>query len=48
LSAADREELINNVNVIINCAGNVDFNARLDISVKINVTGPLYLLKLAE
>jgi alcohol-forming fatty acyl-CoA reductase len=48
LNPNDRDELINNVNIIINCAGNVDFNARLDIAMRINVTGPLMLLKLAE
>jgi dTDP-4-dehydrorhamnose reductase len=42
-----RQQLQNELNVIINCAGNVDFKAALDIAVKINVSGPLNLLKLA-
>jgi hypothetical protein len=36
------------LNIIINCAGSVDFGTRLDQAVRINVTGPLLLLKLAE
>ena len=40
--------LTNDVNVIINCAGNVDMDSRLDLSVKTNVKGPLMLLDLAE
>lgn len=34
--------------MIINCAGEVELNTRLDKAVKVNVTGPLNLLKLAE
>jgi nucleoside-diphosphate-sugar epimerase len=40
--------LIGEVNIIINCAGSVEFNSRLDIAMRINVTGALLLLRLAE
>lgn len=36
------------LHVIINCAGTTEFGARLDQAMRINVTGPLELLKLAE
>jgi len=34
--------------VVINCAASVDLNVKLDTAVRINVTGPLKLLKLAR
>lgn len=40
--------LVNEVNIIINSAGNVDMNCRLDLSVKTNVFGALQLMELAE
>lgn len=40
--------LTETMNVIINCAGEVDLNPRLDKAIKVNVTAPLNLLKLAE
>jgi thioester reductase-like protein len=43
-----REELIQNLNIIINCAGTVEFDTRLDIATRINVTGPLKLIELAQ
>lgn len=36
------------LNIIVNCGGSTEFDARLDTAVKVNVTGPLQLLKLAE
>jgi fatty acyl-CoA reductase len=33
---------------VINCAAIVDLNEKLDMSVRVNVTGPLNLLKLAN
>ena len=40
LNNNDLELIINNANIIINCAASVDFNARLDDSLMINVRGP--------
>lgn len=37
LSKKDREELINEVNIVINCAASVDFNAKLSDAMAINV-----------
>ena len=48
LSKEMRQELIENLNIIINSAGMVEFNTRLDIATNINVTGPLLLMQLAE
>ena len=43
-----KNELIENVNVIIHCAATADFNARLDDAVKINVRGPMEVLAFAK
>ena len=48
LTQAMREELRNDLNIIINSAGTVEFGTRLDIATEINVRGPLQLMKLAE
>lgn len=48
MSDADRETLTKELHVIINCAGSTEFSTKLDAAVKVNVTGPLLLLKLAE
>jgi fatty acyl-CoA reductase len=55
LSASDlglttqmRQELVENLNIIINSAGSVEFDTRLDIATKINVAGPLRLVQLSE
>jgi thioester reductase-like protein len=48
LSPQMRDDLYNNLNVIINCAGTVEFDTRLDIATDINVRGTLLLMKLAE
>lgn len=48
LNPATRDELVNKLNVIINSAGSVEFNERLDRQVDTNVRGPLNLLKLAS
>lgn len=34
--------------MIINCAATVDLDAKLDTAIRVNVTGPLKLLKLAR
>jgi nucleoside-diphosphate-sugar epimerase len=36
------------LNIIINCAANIELDEKLDIAVRVNVTGPLNLLKLAN
>jgi dTDP-4-dehydrorhamnose reductase len=43
-----RTTLTQDLNVIINCAASLDFDAPLDTATRINVTGPLLLMKLAE
>ena len=48
LSTKLRAEITANLNVIINCAASVDLDAKLDSAIRINVTGPLKLLKLAR
>lgn len=40
--------LTENVNVIINSAASVDFNARLDEAIRINVKGTLRMFELAK
>lgn len=44
----DREMLINDLDIIINCAASVDFNERLCDAIKINYMGPLRMLDLAH
>lgn len=48
LSPLQRDDLIQNLNIIVNSAGTVDFDTRLDIAVDTNVRGPLLLMNLAE
>ena len=43
-----RQELTQNLNIIINAAASMDFDEQLDVAVRINTTGVLLLLKLAE
>lgn len=47
LTEAQRRQLTDNVNVIINAAGSVDFAERLDVAANTNVRAPLQLLELA-
>ncbi|CAD8153134.1 unnamed protein product [Paramecium octaurelia] len=44
----DKNVIIDNVNIIINCAASVDFNARLDDAIQINVRGPQRFIALAQ
>lgn len=48
LDPADRNDVIENVNIIINCAASVDFNSRLDEAIKINIFGTLKMFELAK
>jgi alcohol-forming fatty acyl-CoA reductase len=48
MSEEDREALIRDLNIIINCAGSTEFGSNLDSSVRVNVSGPLKLLQMAE
>ena len=48
LSKQMKEELVQNLNIIINSAGCVEFDTRLDIQVDTNVRGPLKLIGLAR
>ena len=43
-----RQELTQNLNIIINAAASMDFDEQLDVAIRINTTGSLLLLKLAE
>ena len=43
-----KTELIQNVNIVINCAASVELDTELDRAVRINVTGAHLLLILAE
>ena len=48
LSLKQREDLVANLNVIINSAGTVEFDTRLDLATSVNVTGAVALLQLAD
>lgn len=48
LSPENYKMLTENVNVIINSAASVDFNARLDEAIRINVKGTLRMFELAK
>lgn len=48
LSQEDFERIVNNVHVVINCAGSVDFNSRLDSAIRTNVLGTLGMLDLCK
>ena len=48
LSEGDENEVIENVNIIMNCAASIDFNARLDDAININIKGTLKMLELAK
>ena len=36
------------MNIVLNCAANVELDTKIDVAVRVNVTGPLLLLKLAQ
>ena len=48
LSTQQREDLYANLNVIINSAGTVEFDTRLDLATSVNVTGAVALMQLAD
>lgn len=48
LSVKQREDLVANLNVIINSAGTVEFDTRLDLATSVNVTGAVALMQLAD
>lgn len=48
LNQKQRADLTQNLNILINCAANVELDSKLDLQVKVNVTGPLLLLKLLQ
>jgi len=47
LNEQNFKEIISTVQIIINCAASVDFNARLDESLLINVKGTKNMFDLA-
>lgn len=48
LSQTDEEKLINDVNIIFHCAGNVRFDEPLKVAMNNNVMGTWRVLQLAE
>ena len=48
LSPKDLQLLIENVNLVIHCAASVDFNARLDQAIQVNVRGTLRMFELCR
>ena len=48
LNPKQRADLISSLNIVINCAANIELDEKIDISVRVNVTGALNLLKLAN
>lgn len=48
LSESSQKHIIEEVNIIVNCAASVDFNAKLDEAISINVRGTLRMMELAK
>ncbi len=48
MSEKDAHELTENLQVIINCAASIDFNARLDEAIEMNIFGTLRMFELAK
>jgi fatty acyl-CoA reductase len=48
LSVADLKELSENCEIIMNCAASIDFNARLDDAININIKGTFRMMELAK
>jgi len=48
MTEEDLRKIIENVQIVINCAGAVDFNARLDNAIRTNVLGTLRMLDLCK
>ncbi|EGR33136.1 hypothetical protein IMG5_060860 [Ichthyophthirius multifiliis] len=48
LSQNDYNYIINKVNIIINCASSIDFNAKLIDAININIQGTLRIFELAK
>ena len=48
LSSDLRAQLISSIDIIINCAATVNFVEQMDLALRVNVQGPLKLLKLAQ
>ena len=48
LKPEDKELLVNNLDIIINCAASVDFNERLCDAIQINYYGGLRMMELAS
>ncbi|KAI7867661.1 male sterility protein-domain-containing protein [Spinellus fusiger] len=48
LGQEDQKAVMENVNIVIHCAANVDGNERLDLAVKTNALGTLHLAELAS
>ena len=43
-----RNEITQNLNIVINSAASMDFDEQMDVAIRLNTTGALLLLKLAE
>ncbi len=48
LSKEDRDTLIRELDIIINCAASVDFNEQITDAININYSGCLRMLDLAQ
>lgn len=48
LSSADLKMLSETCNIIMNCAASIDFNARLDDAININIKGTFRMMELAK
>lgn len=48
LSERDWNSITTEANVIVNCAASVDFNAKLEDAININVKGTLRMMELAK
>ena len=48
MNPKDLQLLIDNVNIVMHCAASVDFNARLDQAIQVNVRGTLRMFELCK
>jgi thioester reductase-like protein len=48
LKPEDRQKLVHELDIIINCAASVDFNEQITDAINVNYNGCMRMLKLAE
>ncbi|CEG66026.1 hypothetical protein RMATCC62417_02685 [Rhizopus microsporus] len=48
MTEADREQIVQNVNIVIHCAAALNYNERLDLALETNTLGTLRMMDLAD